>query len=198
MILRGSDMAKIQDGKGFGFEAGVDSTNRLLTESVALAIREEAVVKGDSFEIGASVTLTGTSETALLFVENEGATTLIIDRFEFSGAESSGGTSDAVLLALYTGASAITSGTASAAVNANFGSALALDATVEVGNGSTSAVTGGTQFGASYIRFLGQTIFDGPWAVPRGSSFALTVTPPASNTSLPFVVRVLTHLQRSE
>jgi hypothetical protein len=189
-------MAKLQDGKGFGYEAGVDSTNRLLTESVALDVREEAVFNGDSFEIGGIVTLTGTAETAVLFVQNDGDRALIIDRFEFSAPESTGGTSDAMLLALYTGSTGITSGTAGAAVNANFASALALDATISIGNGSTSAVSGGSQFGASYIRFLGQSIFDGPWALPRGASFALTVTPPASNTSLPFTVRVLSHLER--
>lgn len=189
-------MARLNDGRGFGYEAGVDSTNRLLTEAVSLVVREEAVFAGDSFEIGAALTLTGTAETALLYVKNDGDRVLIIDRFEFSGAESTGGTSDAMLLALYTDAAGITSGTPGAAVNANFASALALDATVEIGNGSTSAVTGGSQFGASYVRYLGQPIFDGPWALPRGASFVLTATPPASNTSLPFTVRALTHLQR--
>ena len=176
----------------------MDATNRLLTESVAVVVREEAVNNGDSFEVGALVTLTGTAETAVVYVQNNGDRTLILDRFEFSATESTGGTSDVMLLALYTGPTTITNSTSSAAVNANFASALALDADVLVGNGSTSAVTGGTQFGASYIRFLGQSIFDGPWAVPRGSSFALTATPPASNTSMVFTVRVLTHLARVE
>ena len=191
-------MARIQDGSGRGFEAGVDSTNRLLVEGVALSIREEAVLKGQLYEIGGFFTLTGTAETAVLYVENQQEQTLVLDRFEFSGAESTGGTSDAMLLALYTGPSAITNSTASTAKNSNFGSALAPSFDIQLGNGSTSAVTGGTQFGASYITYLGQSMFDGPWAVPRGQSFALTATPPASNTSLNFTVRLLAHLERSE
>ena len=192
-------MAKIQDGKGLGFEAGVDSTNRLLTESVALDVREEAVINGDSFEIGGGFSLTGTAETALIFVQNNGNRSLILDRFEFSGTESTGGTSDVMLLALYTDATAITSSTPSEAVNSNFASALALDASIELGNGSTSTVSGGSQFGASYVAYQGQPqSFSGPWALPRGATFALTATPPAGNSSLGFTVRVLCHLQRAE
>ena len=69
----------------------------------------------------------------------------------------------------------------------------------ELGNGSTSTVTGGAQFGASYVAYKGQPqAFSGPWALPRGATFALTATPPAGNSSLGFTVRVLCHLQRAE
>jgi len=191
-------MARIEDGSGRGFATAVDSTNRLLTESVSLSVAEEAVLNGVRFEIGAAITLTGTAETAVLYLENLQNEDLIIDRFEFGCDESTGGTSEAMNLKLYTGPTGITNGTAIQSVNGNFGSALVLNADIEFGNGSTSAVTGGSQFGSSYIRFVGQSTFDGPWALPRGTSFALTATPPASNTSLPFTVRVLTHLERSE
>ena len=92
----------------------------------------------------------------------------------------------------------MTNGTASAAVNANFASALQLDADIETGNGSTSTVSGGSTFGSSYILFEGEATFDGPWALPRGASFVMACTPPSGNTSMGFTVRVLTHLQRSE
>jgi hypothetical protein len=189
-------MARISDGSGAGFEAKVDSTNRLLTEAVALNIREEAVLLGNSYEIGTLLTITVATETAVLYVKNNGSSTLVIDSFEFSGTASTGGSGNTLLLTLYTGAT-MTNGTASAAVNANFASALVLDADVESGNGSTSTVSGGTVFGASYIAFAGQSVFNGPWAVPRGSSFVMTATPPTGNTSMGFTMRTLTHLQRS-
>lgn len=190
-------MAKIQDATGRGFEAGVDSTNRLLTEAINVAVREEAVLQGASFEIGALATVTVDTEIGLLRVRNNGDRTLIIDRFEFSGTASTGGVGDTLLLTLYSGSS-MANGTASSAVNANFASALQLEADVEAGNGSTSTVSGGTPFGSSYIRFEGQAIFNGPWAIPRGSSFVMTATPPAGNTSMSLTIRALTHLQRSE
>lgn len=190
-------MTRITDGLGRGFEAGVDNTNHLLTEAVSKNIREDAMLKGELFEIGTSVTLTGTTETAVVFFQNDQDRTVVLDRFEFSASDSTGGTSDQMLLALYTNADGITNGTASQPINSNFGSGLKLVSTFEFGNGSTSAVTGGSQFGASYIKFAGQSIFEGPWGVPRGSNFVLAVTPPASNTSLPFTVRVLAHLERS-
>jgi hypothetical protein len=190
-------MAKITDATGRGFEAGVDSTNRLLTESVNLQVREEAVLEGASFEVGTLLTFTVDTESAILFVENNGDRTLIIDRFEFSGTASTGGAGNTLLLTLYNG-STMTNGTASSAVNANFSSALQFNADVEVGNGSTSVVSGGTPFGSSYVTFEGQSIFDGPWALPRGAKFVMTATPPAGNTSLSFTMRTLTHLQRSE
>lgn len=190
-------MAKIDDGTGKGFQAGVDSTNRLLVEAVQLDVREEAVLEGSSFEIGSSATLTVASELAFVYVKNNGDRTLIIDRFEFSGTASTGGAGNTMLLTLYNG-STMTNGTASAAINANFSSALQLDADIETGNGSTSTVSGGTPFGASYIVFEGQAVFNGPWAIPRGASFVIAGTPPAGNTSMGFSVRILTHLQRSE
>jgi hypothetical protein len=174
----------------------VDSTNRLLTEAVALDIREEAVLLGNSYEIGTLLTFTVDTQSAILYVKNNGDRTLVIDRFEFSGTASTGGTGDTLLLTLYTGAT-MTNGTASSAVNANFASALTLEADVESGNGSTSTVSGGTPFGSSYIKFEGQSVFDGPWALPRGSSFVMTAVPPTGNTSLSFTMRTLTHLQRS-
>ena len=187
----------IQDGTGKGNLAQVDNTNKLEVHGVSESERDEAVEDGKGFEIGTPpVALTVATETALLFIQNNGDVPLVIDRWEFSAAESTGGTSDVCLLKLYQGATGITNSTPGGAVNALFGSAKQLDATIEIGNGSTSAVTGGTLFGASYITFLGQSLFDGPWVLPRGQAVALTVTPPASNTSLPFGVRVLTHLKR--
>jgi hypothetical protein len=190
-------MAKIQDATGNGFEAGVDSTNRLLVEAVNLVVREEAVLLGASFELGTLQTLTVDTELGLIFVRNNGDRTIIIDRFEFSGTASTGGSGSTMLLTLYKGA-ALTNGTSSAAANANFASALTLDADIETGNGSTSTVSGGTAFGSSYITFEGESTFDGPWALPRGSQIVMAATPPSGNTSMGFTVRILTHLQRSE
>lgn len=190
---------QIIDGTGSGTFAKVDSTNRLETHSVTLTERTEAVNLGVSYEIGVPPTaLTVSSETALIYIKNNERQPLVLSRFEFSGAESTGGTSDVCLLKLYQAPTGITPSTAGGAVNALFGSARPLDCDIETGNGSTSAVTGGTLFGAAYVTFLGQSVFSGPWVIPQGQSIALTVTPPASNTSLPFGVRILTHLQRGE
>ena len=109
-------MAKIQDATGNGFEAGVDSTNRLLVEAVNLVVREEAVLLGASFELGTLQTLTVDTELGLIYVKNNGDRTLIIDRFEFSGTASTGGAGSTMLLTLYKDAT-LTNGTASAAVN---------------------------------------------------------------------------------
>lgn len=187
----------IQDGKGRGFVAAVDSTNRLSAAAVSITERQQAVLEGDAFEIGVPpIALTGTAETAFLFVKNLEDRDLVISTFEFSGAESTGGTSAVTLLKLYTNATTITNSSTGGSVNALIGSNATLNSTVLVGNGSTSAVTGGSLFGAAYVRYAGQALFTGPWVLQRGNSIVLTVTPPASNTSLPFGVRLTTHLQR--
>lgn len=190
-------MATIQDATGNGFEAAVDSTNRLLVESVSLRSREEAVLLGVSYEIGTLQTLAVDTELAFLYVKNNSERTLVIERFEFSGTASTGGAGNTMQLTLYND-STMTNGTASAAVNANFASSLTLDADIEVGNGSTSTVSGGSPFGSSYITFEGASIFHGPWALPRGSQIVMAGTPPTGNTSMGFTVRMLTHLQRSD
>lgn len=190
---------QIIDGTGSGTFAKVDSTNRLETHSVTLTERVEAVQNGVGFEIGAPPTdFTVATETAIIFIRNDGNTSLVISRWEFSGAESTGGTSDVTLLKLYQGVTNITNSSPGGAVNSLFGSSIPLDATISLGNGSTSAVTGGTTFGAAFVKHVGQSIFNGPWVLPQGQSIALTVTPPASNTSMLFGVRVLVHLQRED
>ena len=190
---------QIIDGTGTGTFAKVDSTNRLETHSVTLTERNEAVQNGVGFELGAPPTnFTVATETALIFIKNDGNNPLVITRWEFSGAESTGGTSDVTLLKLYQGVTSITNSSPGGAVNSLFGSNISLDATISLGNGSTSAVTGGSAFGSAFVKYLGQSVFDGPWVLPQGQSIALTVTPPASNTSMLFGVRVLVHLQRED
>ena len=98
----------------------------------------------------------------------------------------------------YQGVTGVTNGTAGGAVNALFGSSKQLSVDVETGNGSTTAIVNGTPFGASYIRYCGQANFVGPWAIPTGQTIALTVTPPASNTSMPLGVRIRCHLKRED
>ena len=188
----------IEDGTGKGFLAKVDSTNKLEVRAVSLPSRSSAVQLEEGFEIGTlPVTFTGTSETALLFVKNNGST-LILEVFEFSGAESTGGTSDVCLLKLYQLPTGITNGTPGGAVNSRFGSSKSLKVDVEIGDGSTSAVSGGSLFGGSYVKYVGQAVFDGPWVLPQGQSVALTVTPPASNTSMPLGVRIRCHIQQGD
>jgi hypothetical protein len=190
----------IEDGTGKGFLCKVDNTNKLEVHSVGLAERGEAIQLGRGFEIGAfPIDFTGTTETAMIYVKNNEASPLVIDAWEFSGAESTGGTSDVCLLKLYQGPTGLTNSTPGGAVNGLFGSSRELSADIETGNGSTSAVTGGTLFGASYMPYLGRAFpFSGPWVLQRGKSIALTVTPPASNTSMLFGVRILCHLQRDD
>lgn len=186
----------LRDGTGKGFLCKVDSTNKLEVHSVVQSEREEAVAEGKGFEIGAfPITFSGTTETAMIFIKNNGAP-LVLDVWEFSGAESTGGTSDVCFLTLYQGVTSVTNGTAGTPVNSLFGSNRQLSVDVEIGNGSTTAIVGGTPFGASYIRYCGQSNFIGPWVISTGQTIALTVTPPASNTSMPLGVRIRCHLKR--
>lgn len=187
----------IEDGTGRGYLAEVDMTNRLRVESIGIPERIEAVNNGDAYEIGAPpVTFTGTAETGLIYVQNNDPRDLIIERWEFSSAESTGGTSGVTLLRLYKDATGVTNSSPGGAVNSNFGSSKALAVDVEIGNGSTSAVSGGTLFGAAYIEIAKQSLFEGPWELPRGKAIALSVTPPTGNTSMPLGVRIITHLRR--
>jgi hypothetical protein len=102
----------IQDGTGKGNLAQVDNTNKLEVHGVSESERDEAVEEGKGFEIGTPpVALTVATETALLFIQNDGDVPMVLDRWEFSAAESTGGTSDVCLLKLYQGATGITNST---------------------------------------------------------------------------------------
>ena len=176
---------KIQDGTGKGNLAGITSNNRILTSSVNESQFEFAAEEGDAYFIGVPlITLTNAAESAVAYIKNNGDEPLILGRFFLIAESTASGAPNMFRVNWYKNPTSISSGTATQALNQNFGSSKTLEIDVEYGaQGST--VTGGAL--AATLSFpIGEfNDFEANLILPKGASLVITVTPPAGNTSMP-------------
>ena len=187
---------KITDGTGTGFEARVDSENRLLTESVTETEQLEAAVKGNAFQVGSGVvTLTSASESAVLYFKNNEEKDLIVTAINITSTTQTGSTAGVFLAKIYTGATGLSASTSQTALNNNFGSNKSLDVDIEAGQ-EASTVTSGTAAAAFYIQEAEFFNTEVAWVFPKGSTIAFSVTPGAGNTSMTVTATLEAHIAR--
>lgn len=180
---------QIQDGKGTSVKAQVDDTNRLEVRSIAESGQIEGASNGETFAIGTPfLTQTAATENGLLYFslnedENYYATT-----FSSQARFTTGGTTSNYLIQVYKNIAA-TSLTGTwvdfTPLNTNFGSSNTLSGTFKYGSPA-----GATGFSGTPIFQLGFPInvynqIQTTLVFPKGIPLLLTVTPPASNTSMP-------------
>jgi hypothetical protein len=189
---------EITDGLGSGRSAGVDTTNKLLARATIESIFDEAVENGDAYFVGTPlITLTNAAESAIFILENNEEDDLIFENFFFIAEATTGGSPNMFRANFYKNPTSISSGTNLTPLNQNFGSSKTLDATTQYG-AQGSAVTGGSL--AATLSFpIG--VFNDTSAkltLPKGSSLAITITPPTSNTSMPvqFGARTILYKER--
>lgn len=175
---------EITDGKGRGFNAGVSINNRLLTLGVNESLFVYSAEEGDAYFVGSPlITLTDATESAILYLKNNEDDLVIIENFFATAEASTGGTSNNFRLNFYKNPTSISSGTTFVPLNQNFASSDTLDADAEYGaQGSTQ--TGGSLAGILSLPLESFNNIPANLVLGKGSSVAITVTPPASNTSM--------------
>lgn len=175
----------VEDGTGNGYKLRINDQNRAEVDAVTHTSAQEAAEEGRLFQIGAGiVNLTSANESAVLFLKNEGDKPLEIVNVTISSGLSTGGAAGDVLLAkLYTDATTITGSATAPFVNNNLGSSKTPEATYLAG-AEGSAVTAGVLGGATFLPVANFERVNLYWILPRGASLAITITPPAGNTSL--------------
>ena len=189
---------EITDGTGKGNSAGVDRTNRLLVRNISETLFQNAAEEGEAFFIGTPIiTATTAGESALIYIKNNEDSQLILGSFFLIAENTVGGSPNMFRINWYRNPTSISSGTAIPALNQNFGSSNTLDADIEYGaEGST--VTGGSL--AATLSFpIGQfNQLDANLVLEKGSSLAITVTPPAGNTNMPvqFGTRTIKYIEQ--
>jgi hypothetical protein len=187
---------KIQDGTGKGYEAEIDSTNRLKTRAVIEDEWVEALSKGDHYAITSSpITLTAATASAMMWFRNDNDEDLLIDRVILNSADSTGGTVDVLVLQPVVNPTAMASGSGNdvTQVNTNLGSSKELTLTSEKGLEGAS-LTGGSVAAAWNIENpTNHRVLDVRFLVPKGSSIGFNIIPPASNTSMVVSVSVNAH-----
>jgi len=179
-------MTTLKDGKGRGFSAGVNSSNRLLTNSVTLSEEIVAGQEGLSFAFSSQlVSFTSATASAILFLKNTSETDLIVDRARVMLGTVTGGTGDWTLTFLRnpTAGTIVTNALTAGITNVNHGSSQEPVGSFLRGvQGDT--LTDGT--GANFpVKSTGdnQLVFDLFRVLPTGASIGVRLTPPTGTTA---------------
>ena len=179
-------MTTLKDGKGRGFSAGVNSSNRLLTNSITLSEEIAAGQEGLSFAFSSQlVSFTSATASAILFLKNTSETDLIVDRARVMLGTVTGGTGDWTLTFLRnpTAGTIVTNALTAGITNVNHGSSQEPVGSFLRGvQGDT--LTDGT--GANFpVKSTGdnQLVFDLFRVLPTGASIGVRLTPPTGTTA---------------
>lgn len=187
------------DGKGRGYLAEVDSSNRLNTYSVATQDEFEANRDGDAYNINTGViNLTDAAETPVLYLKNNENNDLHIRAIAIGLATSSNGASNEMIKATVIRnptAGTIVSSSVNVDINSNrnYGSNKTL--TSDAYKGATGkTMTDGTDHIIFYASDFGRLFGTIDEVIPKGSSIGIKLTPPTGNTYLPCYVALISHL----
>lgn len=188
-------MSTIEDGKGSGRLAEVNSDNKLETSSISRSEQAEAAINEKSFLIGSSVVvLTTASESGILYVKNNEESDLIITGVNITSGDMSGSSAKVFLVKAYLNGTGLSAGTSVAALNTNFGSSNVLNADITAGQ-EGAIVTDGVAAGVFYIQNNQFVNIETSWVLPKGKTIAMSITPGTSNTVFPLAVTVEAHLK---
>lgn len=179
-------MTMIKDGKGRGFSAGVNSNNRLETNSVVFSEEQLAAIGGKAFAISSQlVSFTSSTESAILYIKNESTETMVVDRTRIMLGTVTGGTGDWSLKFLRnpTLGTTITNAVSAGILNINHGSSQTPIGIFYRGvQGSTLTDGIGSVFPLKSSG-EGQLIIPVTRILPTGASFGVVLTPPTGTTA---------------
>jgi hypothetical protein len=192
----------IRDGTGTGYVAKVDGNNRIHTEAVTIEAQEWHAIRGEGYNITSdTVNLTSANDSAVLYVKSNETLDLLISGLFYQLGASTGGSGEAVIDVDLnpTAGTIISDATAATSTNRNAGSTKTLVADVYKG-GEGKTATGGTLLFSSYASGVSRVALSpvGGVVLPKGTSLAVRITPPASNTSLNVQVALQTMRVRAE
>lgn len=175
---------QIQDGKGTGYIAGVDSTNRLQTRTISESLFQTSTKNGDAFFLGSPpITLTSSGSSAVIFIQNDGDVDLLLQEGIFTSGDASGSSLNVFTTTWYKNPTDIL-GTTVTPLNQNFGSSLELDAVVKYGS-HLAGVSGGTVVAQLLFPIKQFNKLETDLVLTKGSSLAISVNAPQGTTSMP-------------
>jgi hypothetical protein len=183
-------MAKIDDGTGTGLQARVTSENRLATEAVVISAEENAIARGEGWQITSGpITFGAATQTAMLYFNNTGVLDVVMDRAVLILGTVTGGTGDWTFQTQRNpnAGTIITNAVAAGVSNSNHGSA-----TVYPGDAYKGVVgdtlTGGTGAPLPLQPASNRTVFPLGRRLPTGASIGWVITPPTGTTNAVAIV----------
>lgn len=181
----------IQDGRGTGNTAKVDSEGRIWADAVSTLKEETQNKSGLAYNINTgTITLTNASTAnGVLYLKNNEDANLVLSNVIYILGNSTGGTGDIYIDIIRNPTTGtLISGATAVDVNSNknFGSARTLNVLAYKGATGTT-VTDGSTFVKTILNTGAQRIvgvLGGGVILPKGASVAIKFTTPASNTSM--------------
>jgi len=190
-------MSIILDGRGRGYRAAVTPNQRLRAEAAVIDPEDDAIREGEGWQIGSTpVSFTADTETGVLYIKNNGAKDLVLDRAVLVLGTATGGTGDWTFEAVRNPDDGVTNDLQTNAVtagisNSNHGSAKTPDAEYFKGvQGDTFA--GGTGAPLPIKQSESRVVFPFGRRLPLGSSIGFKLTPPSGTSAATAVL--ITHV----
>jgi hypothetical protein len=179
-------MSMIEDGLGTGLRAQVNAKNRLVTESVTFDREDDAISSGVGYQLtSGQIIYTNASAgvpVAVFYMKNLEAVDVVLDRVVLMIGTPVGATSDWFhrIIRNPTGGSLISNAIPGGISNSNHGSANVLNGGDQIFKGvETDTITGGTGVPLPVQVASNRILFPIGRRIPKNSSFAVEITPPA-------------------
>lgn len=175
---------QIQDGTGSKRKLKVTSANRALVQSVVISEEDEAIIRGEGYQIvSGTQSFTGSTETGVLYIKNNDDRDFVLDRAVLI-LGSTNGTGDWTFQTLRnpTAGTIVDNALAAGISNSNHGSAKQPRALSYRGvEGDT--MTDGTGAPLPIQQTQNRTVFPLGRRLPTNTSIGWKLTPPSGNTS---------------
>ena len=181
-------MTMIEDGKGTGLRAQVNSKNRLVTETVVFDREDDSISDGLGYQLtsGQVAYTSGGTPAGVFYMKNVEDVDVVLDRVVLMIGTATGATGDWFhrIIRNPTGGTLITNAIPGGISNSNHGSANILNGGTDIFKGLESdTITGGTGVPLPVQVQNNRIVFPIGRRIPKNSSFAIEITPPAGTTA---------------
>ena len=189
---------EIIDGTGTGARAKVDSLGRVYGNTISQDVADYHNTDGDRYNINTDdITLTTANESVLLYIKNNEARDLVVDSvIQIIGSSTGGvGQLKSYIYRNPTGGTIVTDETASPIIsNLNYGSSNLLTADIFKGDEGKTQTGGSASLTSLLTPPTSNLVRVGGIILPQGASIAISIQPPASNTSMTVNIAALVYL----
>jgi hypothetical protein len=193
---------QIIDGTGTGNRTKVDSLGRLYTNTISQDVADYHNTGGDRYNINTDdITLTSANESVFLYIKNNGSRDLVVDSVIQIIGSSTGGTGQlkSYIYRNPTGGTIVTDETAATIIsNLNYGSSNSLTADIYKGAEAKTQTGGSASLTSLLTPPTTNLVRVGGIILPQGSSIAVSIQPPTSNTSMTVNIAALVYSLKSE
>ena len=181
-------MAMIEDGLGTGLRAQVNAKNRMVVEAVTFDREDDAISSGVGYQLtsGPVSYTSGGTPAAVFYMKNQEDVDVVLDRVVLMIGTATGATGDWShrIIRNPTGGTLISNAVPGGISNSNHGSANILNGGTDIYKGLESdTITGGTGVPLPIQVQSNRILFPIGRRIPKNSSFAIEITPPAGTTA---------------